>query len=68
MKSPGIRKRSGEVNSSDRLVTFLYLILRDHILPGDIEEVLRNVSDHESEFSNGWLAEYAKDIAERLRQ
>lgn len=64
-----IHTRSGEVTTEDTLVAFLYLLLRDHVLPGDIETLMRNIAPHDRcLFSNGWLAQYAKDIAERLRQ
>ncbi len=64
-----IRARSGHMDSDDPLVQFLYLILRDRILPGDLEEVMKQISeDGRSEFSNGWLAMYAMDIAQRLKK
>lgn len=62
-----MRARSGRVTSEDPLVCFLYLLLRDHVTPGTVEEIMRNVNPEvESVFTNGWLAEYAKDIAKRL--
>ncbi len=63
-----IRQRSGEIDSDDPLVSFLYLALRDKILPGDVEEIMRQISEEKSEFSNGWLAMYAMDIARRLKK
>jgi hypothetical protein len=62
-----IRDRSGSVNSNDKLVAFLYMLLRDEVTPGRLEEILREMPLVESEFSNGWLANYAKDIAMRLK-
>lgn len=66
-----IRKRSGEVDSDDPLVSFLYVLLRDHVQPGIVEEILLKqvpIPEDTAQFSNGWLARYAQDIAERLRK
>jgi hypothetical protein len=64
-----IRQRSGKVNGHNILVEFLYILMRDHVVPGTIESILKDLEKHcdlEKEFSNGWLANYAKDIASRL--
>lgn len=73
----GIRHRSGEVNSNDRLVAFLYILMRDHMATGEVAEVVNmtsldaasGISTQQDEFlfSNGWLAKYAEDLANRLR-
>lgn len=52
----------------DRLESFLYVLLRDHLTSEIIEEImLHNVDSEESVFTNGWLANYAKDLTDRLR-
>lgn len=65
-----IRERSGSINIKSKLVGFLYDIMRDHIPPGVIEEILLQTdkfdNDENFEYSNGWLAQYAQDVAERL--
>jgi hypothetical protein len=62
-----MREKSGTVASSDPLVAFLYVLLRDHLLCGEVEGILLNhVTGEETVFTNGWLAEYAKDLAARL--
>lgn len=62
-------KRSGCVTSSDPLVSFLYLLMRDHVTPGYLEELVRSSKpDEESQYTNGWLATYAIDMARRLRE
>ena len=67
-----IKKRSGDVITNDKLVVFLYILMRDHIPCGVIESIYKEhiVLSHEYIkeflFSNGWLAEYAKDIVNRL--
>lgn len=65
----GIRERSGEVNDSNRLVWFLYDLMRDHLPAGTVEKLvvdLEKVDADTAEFSNGWLAQYAQDVAARL--
>jgi len=65
------RKASGSVNNSDPLVAFLYILARDHVTSGVVEEImLRNVEIPditECEYTNGWLALWAADVAGRLR-
>lgn len=63
-----IRERSGLVNDSDKLVTFIYLLGRDHLPVGEIEEIMKGISKDEFVFSNGWLAKYAQDVKNRLRR
>ena len=66
-----LRERSGSVNNKDPLVSFLYILMRDYVLPGDVETIMADgipkptVTD--VQFSNGWLANYAEDIAKRLQ-
>lgn len=66
-----IRERSGNVDTSDPLVAFLYLLMRDHLPVGDVEGLVKDVEmtadDSTAQLSNGWLAEHAKDLAARLR-
>lgn len=62
-----IRGRSGRVNSTDKVVCLLYLLLRDTMPAGQLESIVASLEkDHEFLFSNGWLAEYAIDLRERL--
>lgn len=62
-----IRERSGSVDIDSYLVSFLYELMRDHLPPGVVEEiVLNSIGDSECKYSNGWLAKYAEDIANRL--
>jgi hypothetical protein len=64
-----IRKESGHVNHTDPLVSFLYILMRDHLPTGTVEGI---VTDHciasPSSFTNGWLAKYAINLAESLRK
>jgi hypothetical protein len=64
-----MRKRTGNINSRDPLVSFLYTLMRDHLTPGQVEEImLRHMpkQGEVTEFCNGHLACYAEDVAERI--
>jgi len=64
-----IRKDSGEVYSDDRLVSFLYILMRDFLPAGEVEGILlSHCKDSKSDFTNGWLANYAKNIAKYLKE
>ncbi len=62
-------ERSGSVSDDDVLVAFLYTLMRDHVVPGVIERIVNDVynfKDHKVEYANGYLAQYAQDVASRL--
>jgi hypothetical protein len=64
-----IRKRTGNVGSSSKLVSFLYELMRDHVAAGVVEKIMFNLSMEKTKhlkFCNGHLAKYAKDVARRL--
>lgn len=65
-----MRDRSGKVNSDVKMVGFLYELMRDYVPVGQVERLVRN-NTHENcdsfSFTNGWLAEIAKDMAGRLQ-
>lgn len=68
-----LREASGTVTypASDWLTSFLYELMRDAAAPGKIETVVRHIEaeDHHGDnvYTNGWLAKYAKNLADRLR-
>lgn len=62
-----LRERSGQVDSNSRLVSFLYDLLRDHLPAGKVEELVRNAQKTPVRFTNGFIANYAEDLAKRLR-
>jgi hypothetical protein len=66
MSNGEMRNRSGNVNASSRLTSFLYDLMRDHVTPGVVEELVRDSADKEVSYTNGWLAQYAFDLATRL--
>ena len=64
-----MRERSGSVTDERPLTSFLYELMRDHMAPGQVEELVQSVESEGREeclFTNGWLAAYAKDLAGRL--
>lgn len=68
-----LREVSGRIRypSSDWLTGFLYVLLRDVSPPGEVERIVRELElegmDGDTTYTNGWLAQYAKDLADRLR-
>lgn len=63
-----LRTASGAVDDGRAIVALLYLMMRDgHIAPGDLETMVREINpDKTHQFTNGWLANYAADLADRL--
>ena len=64
-----MRKRTGAVKYNSKLVSFLYELIRDHLPAGVVEGVVHNSTfDADVTYTNGYLANYAQDIAARLCQ
>ena len=63
---PSMKERSGQVSSTSKLVMFIYILGRDYLTLGEIEEIMLDMSEEKVIFSNGWLAEYANDVAKGL--
>lgn len=65
-----MRRLSGEVDDASGLVAFLYVLMRDHLTPGVLEEIHDNhvaiASGKVQNYVNGWLSRYAQDLARRL--
>lgn len=62
-----IKERSGNVNDENRLTCLLYLLMRDQVPCGVVERIVQTVENNDDfQFSNGWLAHYAKDLSERI--
>lgn len=56
--------------STDALVSFLYEVLRDHIVPGTVEKMVKDIESHSRDimlFSNPHVARYAKELAQRIQ-
>jgi hypothetical protein len=66
-QNDALRARSGEVTfKDDRLTSFLYDLMKSHVPPGVVEQLVRE-SEPVVTYCNGWLAQYSKDLADRLR-
>lgn len=65
-ETQALRRRSGEVCVNSRLVSFLYQLMRDHLPPGVVENLVWDCENPEALFTNGYLANYAIDVARRL--
>lgn len=68
-----LREKSGSINLNGKLIDFLYCLMRDHLPIGTVESLVREVEIDdacsqckENEYSNGWLALYAKNLSNRL--
>jgi len=66
-ENEALRERSGAVFDDDPLVSFLYLLMRDHVPAGVVEGIVRP-RDGVTHFTNGHLARYAQDLAARLTE
>ena len=54
---------------NNKLVTFLYLLMRDELPCGVVENIVQDLENTGKDYfvlSNGYLADYAYEIAERL--
>lgn len=67
-----LRQDSGSIDIRSKLVEFLYLLMRDHVAFGKVESLVReaeisfNSGDGINAYSNGYLALYAENLANRL--
>lgn len=62
----GLATRSGKVICSNKLVDFLYNLMRDHLPTGIVMRAASQVSEEPVTYTNGWLANMSKDIANQL--
>jgi hypothetical protein len=64
-----LRLRSGAIVDRDPLVGLFYDLLKMHLLPADVEQLVRDACEKPEQeiiYSNGWLAKYAQDLVARL--
>lgn len=68
-----LRIRSGSIVKNKKLISFLYELMRDHMPTGKVEKLVKNIEigyelndEADTLYSNGWLAQYAEDLANRL--
>lgn len=55
--------------TNDRLVAVMYLLLRDDVTAGRLETIVEGVEGENVEWtlSNNFIAEYAEELANRIR-
>jgi len=62
-----IREASKCTDYKDKMVEFLYVLMRDYLPCGLVEEIMRkHVTGEMTKYCNGWLADYAFYVASRL--
>ena len=69
-RNPEMYHEVPTVESTSKALGFLYILMRDHLPPGAVEEIF---SEHVDKmegmtvtYSNGYLAQYAQSLAKRL--
>lgn len=62
-----IKAASGRVTGNDRLQLVLYLLMRDHLPCGVVEELVARSKNYDTVYSNGWLAQYAGYLSNVIR-
>ena len=68
MENDEMREKTGDVVGT-RLDAFLYLLMRDHMPLGKVDELVNDLEKTDlAEFTNSHLANYAKSLVERLTQ
>jgi hypothetical protein len=71
-KMDRLRLRSGRITFKDTLASLFYTLMRDGLIsPGSLEKAIQDeeiFGENEKQFTNGWLALYAKDLADRIRE
>lgn len=67
LPAPEYRWSRPATPSGDRLVEFLYLLLRDYLPAGSVAEAMKKVTGRNVVYSNAHLEGYARDLAKTLR-
>ena len=64
-----LREISGKIAYADPLTSFFYQLIRDELPAGTVEKIVQEVIEEPNDgclFTNGWLAQYARNLAETL--
>ena len=65
-----LREASGRITFNDPLTSFIYQLLRDEMPAGKVEALVRSIvneGQQEVLFTNGWLAQYANNLADMIK-
>jgi len=65
-ENDALRERSGSIDIQDALTSFFYVLLRDGCPTGEVERALDAMGVNNVQYTNGWLASYAHDVASRV--
>lgn len=65
-----LSEQSGKVIDISPLVNLLYSLLSAHVTPDALEKLVQELPPlgMEVQYTNGWLAKYAQNLAERITQ
>ena len=64
-----LRDKSGNVSFRCGVTEFIYVLIRDHINTGIIENILlKHINGKKNKYTNGWLAKYSNYVAEKLKE
>ena len=65
-----LRSDSGNIEYSDTLTTFFYLLMRDYLPAGKVEKLVNEVVEGAETclFTNGFLAQYADNLANFMKE
>jgi hypothetical protein len=65
-----LRSDSGNIEYSDTLTTFFYLLMRDYLPAGKVEKLVNEVIEGAETclFTNGFLAQYADNLASFMKE
>ena len=58
----------GRFSTTDRVASFLYELMRDHVTPGVVQQILGNIPPGKQKLSNPLLARYAVWVSKELRK
>lgn len=64
-----LHEDSGSRESDDKLIAFLYILMRDHLTPGTVQGILHHHVQEGSldKYTNGFLFDYCEWVANELR-
>lgn len=68
LEQEALFEASGKVELTGKLDAFLYLLMRDHLPPGVVAGIVKDLTGGQCNFTNGWLARYAEYLACDLRE
>ena len=65
-----MRNASQSFKSNDKLTSFLYQLIRDHLPSGVVSELVREIADEPDDivYTNGWLGEHADYLSKLLQK